>query len=93
MATRPGPTHVTYDYDADIDAAVRATHESFIEQMQSKMDEDGIKRMGLADITGNSASMLSRTFTARDNITIKTMVRNAMAVGCDVEIRLVGRDS
>lgn len=75
-----------------VQAGVTKAHGKLIEQLYANMDKSNISKRGLMDMVGDSATMSSRTFSPQTNITLRTIVKNAEALGCDVEIRLVPRD-
>lgn len=75
----------------DIRRGVRHAHGAFIREMMGRMDETGAKRGQVAAAIGDSPTMSARAFNLNENITLRTMVRNAMALGCDVDIKLVPR--
>lgn len=83
----------TYEYHEDeIPSLIRKAHASFIDQMYDRMDAVGCNRADIARTIQDSATMSVRAFSPQDNITLKTLVRNAMAVGCAVEIKLVPKE-
>lgn len=83
----------TVDKDSDeVQRGIRHAHGAFISGMLERMDEVGASRSNVAAATGDSPTMSARAFNPRENITLRTMVRNAMALGCDVDVRLVKRD-
>lgn len=75
-----------------VQAGVTKAHGKLIEQLYTNMDRGNVSKRGLMDMVGDSATMSSRTFSPQTNITLRTIVKNAEALGCDVEIRLVPRD-
>lgn len=74
---------------AEIRRGVRHAHGAFIREMMERMDETDTKRSQVAAAIGDSPTMSARAFNLNENITLRTMVRNAMALGCDVDIKLV----
>ena len=77
--------------DATSDGIKRA-HSGLISELYRMLDKRDMTRSQLARVTGDSSTMSVRTFTPETNVTLRTMVRNAEALGCDVRITLVPKE-
>ena len=77
--------------DATSDGIKRA-QSGLISELYRMLDKRDMTRSQLARVTGDSSTMSVRTFTPETNVTLRTMVRNAEALGCDVRITLVPKE-
>lgn len=75
-----------------INRGVRNLHSELIDELYRVMRNQDISRTTLADMVGDAKTMSARTFNPTTNITLKTIVKNAEALDCDVHIELVPKD-
>lgn len=66
---------------ASADDFVRRITFDFIAQLEKKMESDGISQAELADALGVTESAVSRVLNDPPNLTLKTIVKYALAVG------------
>lgn len=71
---------------------VKRAHSGLISELYRMLDARGMSRAQLARSAGDSSTMSVRTFNPDTNVTLRTMVRNAEALGCDVRITLVPKE-
>lgn len=71
---------------------IKRAHSWLISELYRMLDKRDMTRAQLARAVGDSSTMSVRTFTPETNVTLRTMVRNAEALGCDVRITLVPKE-
>lgn len=92
-AARSGKAGVLDTNAGDATAeGIKKAHSGFISELYRMLDKRDMSRSQLAQIAGDSSTMSVRTFTPETNVTLRTMVRNANALECDVMITLVPKD-
>lgn len=80
-------------YADEVADGIRYAHASFIEAMFERMDSCDMKQGDVSRLTGDAPTMAARAFNPNENITLKTMVRNAIALNCDLRVVLVPKES
>lgn len=77
--------------DAIVQSGIKKVHADFIDGLYNAMEIQNVSRSVLAGMTGDSTTMSARTFNPNTNITLRTIVKNAEALDCDVKLELCPR--
>ena len=74
-----------WSLESDIDLRTRISFD-FLAQIEEKMDENGWSRADMASAMGVTKGRISQVFNNPGNLTLKTMMRMAVAVGSFVSV-------
>lgn len=75
-----------------VERGVIRTHARLIDQLYQRLSVRNMSKQQLAESIGASAGQAVRVFSPRENLTLRTIVKNAEALDCDVDIILTPRD-
>jgi transcriptional regulator with XRE-family HTH domain len=80
-----------FEDDADFQAGLLRL--KVYEDILRVMEEQGVTRAELANRLSCSKAYVTKLFNDSTNVTLHTLVRIALALGCDVELSLVPRSA
>lgn len=80
-----------FENDADFQAGLLRL--KLYEDILRVMEEQGVSRTELASRLSCSKAYVTKLFNDSTNVTLHTLVRIALALGCDVELSLVQRNA
>lgn len=82
-----------YDHaNPDVKETEVRVHRDLVRQVEERMGETGMNKNRLTKAMGAKVPMTYRFMDPEANLTLNTMVRAALALGCDIDVRLVPKD-